>query len=207
MTNVATITKLRVLFIALILHSVLLTQAGTPVNTTPEGPDATRPARPAADTGRVLPVLDQPILAFMANNNVPGVSLAISHNGRIIYTKGYGFADRESRTRVTPASLFRLASLSKPITSITVMTLVQAHKLSLHGKVFGPKRILGDRYGKKPYRKWVTDITVRFLLQHLDGGWGNSGDDPMFTDPSWTKDHVIERTLDSLPLIHVPGTV
>ncbi len=65
MINVATITKLRLLFIALTLNSVLLTQAGTHV---PEGPE-----RNAADTGRALPVLDQPILAFMANNNVPGV--------------------------------------------------------------------------------------------------------------------------------------
>src|SRR5690606_38655751 len=76
----------------------------------------------------------------------------------------------------------------------------------LSDKVFGNKGILKKKYGKKPYSKAVTDITIRHLLQHLSGGWGNSRRDPMFRDPAIPMDDLISSTLDSLPLEHEPGT-
>ncbi|MEO5998108.1 MAG: serine hydrolase [Chitinophagaceae bacterium] len=153
-----------------------------------------------------IPQIDNAIYSFMAENNVAGVSLAIIKNEELVYVKGYGFADKEAGTRVTPASLFRIASISKPVTSMAIMKLMEEKKLSLDDKVFGVGSILGTKYGKQPYKKDVTEITIRNLLQHLGGGWGNTRNDPMFTDPSRSKEELISFTLDTFPLVNKPGT-
>ncbi len=152
------------------------------------------------------PDIDGPVQDFMTRNKIPGVSIAVMKDGQLLYARGYGYADSASGEKVSPSSLFRIASLSKFVTSVTIMKLAEQGKLSLDAKVFGPGAVLGTRYGKRPYRKYVTAITVRQLLQHIGGGWGNSGDDPMFTDPSRSKDKLISWTLDSIPLKHAPGT-
>ncbi len=152
-----------------------------------------------------LPEIDNVIYAFMAENNVPGISLAITKDEKPVYIKGYGFADKQKRIKVTPESLFRIASISKPVTAVAIMKLVDEKKLSLDDKVFGPKGILKNKYGKKPYTKDITAISVRHLLQHVEGGWGNSRNDPMFTDPSRNFDELISFTLDSFALENKPG--
>ncbi len=156
--------------------------------------------------GDSIPEIDNAVIAFMVANQVPGASLAISKNERIVYAKGYGFSDREKGSHVETQSLFRIASISKPVTSVAIMKLVEEKKLSLDDRVFGPQGILKNRYGHPPYSKDITDITVRHLLQHLSGGWGNQRNDPMFTDPNRDVKTVISITLDSLALQRVPGT-
>src|SRR3954451_11450784 len=63
---------------------------------------------------------------FMGRYSVPGFSMAVGHSGRIIYQDAFGFADRDTREAVTPAHAFRIASVSKPITSATIFTLIEA---------------------------------------------------------------------------------
>lgn len=152
------------------------------------------------------PTIDNAVQAFMVRNNVPGISLAIARDEKTVYVKSYGFADTENRTLLTPRHLFRIASISKPITSIAIMKLVEEKKLSLDSKVFGPKGILKNKYGRSPYKEGITDITVRQLLQHISGGWTNDGTDPMFTDPSRGIDELISFTLNSYLLQNKPGT-
>ena len=85
---------------------------------------------------------------------------------------------------------FRMASVSKPITSLEIMHLAERGRLSLDDHVFGPGSLLGDSY--RPATGYadsrVLDITVRELLEHTGGGWDNDGadgsDDPMFTQPT-----------------------
>lgn len=182
--------------LAVFIPSVILANPHAEANAVA---DSIPPSAPIAE-------IDAPVYNFMAENNVPGISLAITRNEEIVYVRSYGFADRETKTRLTPDHLFRIASISKPITSIAILKLVEEKKLSLDDKVIGPKGILGTKYGKKPYRKWVTDITIRHLLQHLGGGWGNSRNDPMFRDPSVPMDQLINSTIDTLQLTHQPGT-
>ncbi len=165
-------------------------------------------AQHPTENGQFAPIagIDNFVYAFMAETNVPGLSLAITRNEKIVYLKGYGYADREGNEKITPASLFRIASISKPLTSVAIMKLVEEKKLSLDDKVFGPKGLLKTTYGKQPYKKEITDITVRHLLQHLAGGWGNKRNDPMFTDPARPQAELISFTLDSFSLEHAPGT-
>lgn len=153
-----------------------------------------------------IPQVDNAISGFMTQYNVPGLSLAISKNGKLVYAKSYGKADVTAGTDVTNSSLFRIASVSKPITGIAIMKLVEAGQLNLDQKVFGAGSILGTQYGTQPYGPNITNITVRHLLHHVSGGWPNNATDAMFSNPTLTLDQLISWALDNQPLQHTPGT-
>jgi len=148
--------------------------------------------------------VDQRMEKFLSDNGFPGVSLAVSKNGKLVYRKGYGLSDRESGGKVTIDSRFRVASVSKLITSVAVMKLMQDGKLSIDQQVFGAGGILGTDYGTQPYKTYVTDITISDLLHHTIGGWGQDND-PAFLDKNLDADGVIDWTLDNLALTKAPG--
>jgi len=150
--------------------------------------------------------IDKIMAGFMEKYNVPGLSLAISKDGALVYAKGYGYADQSKKETVTPASLFRIASISKPFTSVAIFQLIEAGKLSLNTKVFGDSGILGNKYGKPPYSKDITKITIQELLQHTGGGWSNDMNDPMFTNPTMNAANLITWTLNNMPIKNEPGT-
>ncbi|HEY8388033.1 MAG TPA: serine hydrolase domain-containing protein [Parasegetibacter sp.] len=153
-----------------------------------------------------IEAIDTEIESFMKRFNVPGGSVAITKNGKLVYAKGYGYADKENDQKVDTSSLFRIASLSKFITSLGIMKLVEAGKLNMNDKVFGPGAILGTEYGTEPYGPYVKDITLRNVLQHEIGGWNNSNSDPAFQNPSMTRKQLISWTIDNRPLTAPPGT-
>jgi len=120
------------------------------------------------------------VAACMEENSVPGMSVAIAKEGRLVYARGFGLASKETGEKVTPDHLFRIASVSKPITATMIFKLIEAGKLHLSDKVFGSGALLGTDYGPLPYPQYVEDITLDHLLTHTAGGWRNSKDDPMF---------------------------
>jgi len=127
----------------------------------------------------VLPGLDKEVQRFMKRWEIPGGSLALVKDGQLLYTKAYGQADNDIPTQ--PYHLFRIASLSKPITAMAILKLQEQGKLKLNDKVFGPKGILNTAEYTFTDKR-VKDITVRHLLQHR-GGWNrdtNINGDPMF---------------------------
>ena len=113
-----------------------------------------------------IPVIDGKIEAFLASYKIPGASLAISKNGKLVYKKGYGKADVEGNVDMTTNHRMRVASVSKTFTGIAIMRLVQAGKLSLDDKVFGADGILGTTYGTKAYNDRVKNA-VDQLKQEL----------------------------------------
>jgi CubicO group peptidase (beta-lactamase class C family) len=143
--------------------------------------------------------------AFRKQFSVPALSVAISRNGQFVYDEAWGMADRGHAEQVSTSSLFRIASVTKPITSVTIFTLIEKGKLSLTDKVFGPSGVLGIKYGKPPYKQYVTDITVDNLLTHTSGGWPNDSTDPMFQHDGWDHDKLISWTIETLPLTYPPG--
>lgn len=149
--------------------------------------------------------VDQRMDKFLSDNGFPGASLAVSKNGKLVYRKGYGLADKENGTEVTADSRFRVASVSKLFTSVAIMKLIQDGKLSINQKVFGSDGLLGTDYGTQPYKTHVTDITLSDLLHHTVGGWGQDND-PAFFDKTLDADGVINWTVDNLALTHAPGT-
>ena len=142
---------------------------------------------------------------FMKQFHVPGMSVAFSRHGQLVYEHQFGMADAANAQQVLPASLFRIASVTKPITSVTVFNLIEQGKLRLSDKVFGPGGILGEKYGKPPYKQYVADVTVDNLLTHTAGGWPNDSTDPMFQHDSWDHDKLIAWAIKEVPLTSPPG--
>jgi CubicO group peptidase (beta-lactamase class C family) len=83
--------------------------------------------------------------------------------------------------------------------------LMEQGKLNLTDKVFGPSGLLGTKYGKGPYKTYVTDVTVDHLLTHTSGGWPNDNTDPMFSHDEWDHDKLITWAISNLPLTYPPG--
>ena len=123
---------------------------------------------------------------YIAEFGAPGVSFAVGRHGRLIYADGFGIADPATGSKVAPPNLFRIASISKPVTSVTVFTLIEQGKLSLADKVFGRNGILRNDYGAPKDRR-IESITIEHLLTHTAGGWPNKGRDPMFCTPNSTS--------------------
>jgi len=142
---------------------------------------------------------------FMEKYDVPALSFAVGYAGEIVHEDAFGLADRERNEAVTPAHLFRIASLTKMITSAAIFTLVEQNRLKLSDKVIGPGAILGTDYGAPPYSSGIADITVEQLLTHTAGGWTNDNRDPMFTHPAMNHAELITWTLANRPLDHPPG--
>jgi CubicO group peptidase (beta-lactamase class C family) len=166
-------------------------------------------AASADDALSELPESEQQAIAavareFMERFKVPGLSVAIAREGRFVLRRGFGAADEETKTPVTPGHLFRIASVSKPFTSAAIFSMIEQGRLAPDDLVFGEKGRLGLEYGKT-LPEPVREITVHHLLTHTCGGWANKGADPMFLHPAMNHRELIEWTLANQPLTHKPG--
>jgi N-acyl-D-amino-acid deacylase len=137
-------------------------------------------AKSRAREDAVFSPFDREVEAFMSARNIPGSALAVVKDKRLVYARGYGWADRQKQIAATPNSLFRIASLSKPITAVAVLKLVEAGKLDLDARAFDLVRMEPVLDAEKKPDPRLERITVRQLLQHT-GGWDRDRSfDPMF---------------------------
>src|SRR5580700_4555663 len=72
---------------------------------------------------------------FIEEHHIAGASMAIAYQGRIVSDRGYGFADVETRQPVEPRTLFSTASVSKSITGIGILKLVEEGRLGLNARM------------------------------------------------------------------------
>jgi|SRR5579875_464665 len=104
--------------------------------------------------------VDDLLSSYLARHRVPGLSVAIIANGEVLYTQGYGFADVENSVPASADTVYRLASVSKPITATAAMELVERKKLDLDAPI--------QNYCPAfPRKQWT--ITTRQLLSHESG--------------------------------------
>jgi CubicO group peptidase (beta-lactamase class C family) len=143
--------------------------------------------------------------AFLEKYDAPALSVAIGWRGKIVYSEAFGFSDLEARRPATTDNLFRIASLSKPLTSAALFTLIEAGRLSLNDRVFGPGSVLGVEYGWPPYSPGVDQVQIHHLMTHTAGGWANDQFDPMFRLLGLDHAGLIRHTLGHRPLDHPPG--
>ena len=97
---------------------------------------------------------------------VPGLSIAVIDGGKLVWAKGYGVADAVSRRPVTPETMFQAASISKPISALGAVLLVQQGRIELDESVNHALRswkIPNDLIARGDA------VTVRMLLNHTDG--------------------------------------
>jgi CubicO group peptidase (beta-lactamase class C family) len=114
--------------------------------------------------GRPLPA--STLAKRMAEMKVPGVSIAFFDHGRIVWAKGYGLADVASGQPVTPETMFQAGSISKPLTAVAALRLVEAGKLDLDQDVNARLRAW-----KVPENAFTAaqKVTLRRLLSHGAG--------------------------------------
>ncbi len=127
---------------------------------------------------------------------IPGISLAIAVDGKIVCSEGFGYADLEQRVPVWPTTKFRIASISKPLTAVGLMELVQAGKVDLDAPV--------QKYVPSFPNKGAT-ITVRMIAGHL-GGIRHYKDDEFLIQKHYES--VLEglKIFQDDPLVSPPGT-
>ena len=92
--------------------------------------------------------------------HIPGISLAVVRDGRIIKAKGYGLANIEANSAAAPNTVYEIGSLTKQFTATAVMMLVEEGKVSLDDKI--------TNYFPDAPKNW-NQITVRHLLSHTSG--------------------------------------
>jgi CubicO group peptidase (beta-lactamase class C family) len=130
-------------------------------------------------TGTGFDTGESTINSFMKKWTIEGASVAISRNGRLVFAKGFGFADTAAKIITQPYSKFRIASISKLVTAVAIMKLQEEGKLSVNDKVFGPDGILNDSCYCHPKDRRAFSISVAHLLSH-EGGWSQRWGDQMF---------------------------
>lgn len=158
--------------------------------------------------------VDQQFKQFMKRWHIKGGALAMVKNGKLVLNKGYGYANTESKEKVQPDHLFRIASISKLITAVTILKMNEEAKLDLDEHVFGPEGILNDSVFLDIRDERVKHITIRHLLRH-SSGFGTWRGDPMFmplvvsrimdVEPPPDLETIIEYVLENRYLGFHPG--
>jgi CubicO group peptidase (beta-lactamase class C family) len=166
---------------------------------------------PAAATSEALSRIDAVVDQAIAEKRIVGAVVLISRDGKLVYQRAAGLADRESKRAMQIDTVFRLSSVSKPIVSAAALALVDQGKLSLDDRVtkwlpdFRPKLASGD----------APTITVRQLLTHTAGlgykfaekpgtAYYQAGISDGFDELRISLDENVRR-LASVPLFNAPG--
>ena len=135
----------------------------------------------------------QRIPEIMAEDKVPGLSLALVNRDGILWAAGFGYTDYDKKTPVTTDTIFAICSASKTITAVAVMVAVQEGLLELDVPIieYFPQFTVNSRFEDNPHKK----ITLRHLLSHTSGiehqaPVGNTG------EPSYgtLEEHVLSVT-------------
>jgi CubicO group peptidase (beta-lactamase class C family) len=164
---------------------------------------------------------DAVMTALMNKWGIPGGAVAVMNQGKLVLARGYGESDQQNAQLAHPDSLFRVASVTKQITSAAILTLVQQGKLKLTDKAFSLLNYTPNPAGTQT--STLASITIQQLLTHT-GGWSpdtcttncTTEGDPMFQSidirnaqndsapPSCDK--IIQDML-TRPVRWTPGTV
>ncbi len=167
-------------------------ESGAPPTERASDDDAPQPfvERGVPSTGLADPRLtsfDGMMRDFVRERGVPGATLAVSRDGRLVYARGFGYADLEAREPMQPDARMRIASLSKPITSAAILQLAQEGALALEDPVLRhlDPALFDGRVPADP--RWA-DVTIAQLLEHTGGFDRKRSGDPMFLSPRITRD-------------------
>lgn len=150
-------------------------------------------AAPCAAQDALIAKVDALVKTEMQKNKVPGVSLAIVKDGRVVLAKGYGLANVELQVPVKPETVFQSGSMGKQFAATAVMMLVEDGKINLDEKI--------SKYLGAVPDAWK-NITVRHVLTHTAG---MANDFPVEDyQKNFTEAEILKRA-EALPLEFQPG--
>jgi CubicO group peptidase (beta-lactamase class C family) len=161
---------------------------------------------------RIRPVMQD----YVDKGNLPGFLTVVARRGKIVHFETIGMRDVENNKPVEPDTIFRIYSMSKPITSVAVMMLYEEGHFQLGTPV---SKFIPEFENMEVYNEDQTEIldakkkiTIKHLLMHTAGltyGWGDKPVDErykelkIFEDGSTLADMV--KKLGEIPLVHEPG--
>ena len=155
---------------------------------------------------------DRLIAELMAKWKIPGGQIGVVKDGSLVLSRGYGWADVKAQRPVAPSTRFRIASVSKPLTAVTVLRLAEQQHLSLDARAFETLKDFSIEGADSDPR--LREITVRQLLTHTAGWDRDRSFDPMFRPlkiaesldaPAPAKPETIIRYMLRQPLDFAPG--
>jgi serine beta-lactamase-like protein LACTB, mitochondrial len=162
---------------------------------------ATSPASAQQISSTPLPAekikqIEALITAEMSRQNIPGLSLAVVTGGQLRWANGYGMADLENFVPAKAGTVYRLGSISKPVTAVAVLQLAERGKLELDAPV---QKYCPDF----PTKQWP--VTTRQVLGHLSGIRHYKSDEEFNSTRFYpTMIEALAMFKDD-PLLHEPG--
>jgi len=139
--------------------------------------------------------VDDTIRAEMRDQHIPGLSLAVVRGGKVVKAQGYGLASIELNAPATADTVYRLASVTKPIVATAVLLLVRDGKLGIDDKI--------GRYLEKTPEAW-REITIRQLLTHTSGLKDHLNELHGETCNGTSPEEILAQ-IGTLPLSFAPG--
>ena len=161
---------------------------------------------------RIRPVMQ----GYVDDGHLPGFLTVVARHGKIVHFETIGMQDVENKKPVEPDTIFRIYSMSKPITSVAVMMLYEEGHFQLGTPV---SKFIPEFKNMKVYNADQTEIldakkqvTVKHLLMHTAGltyGWGNKPVDERYKElkifERGTTLADMAKKLGDIPLVHEPG--
>jgi len=186
----------RLLLIVVVVSAVTLgvTNVGSARSQTPTIAEDVRDAKKTTAPIIDIAAIERVVAQRMQEKSIPGVAVAIVHNGKSVYAKGFGRANLESDIPVTLDSAFLIGSVSKPVMAMGIALLEQQGKLSVDDFV-------STHIPEAPVT-W-REITLRHLLSHTSGVVRES---PSFNGDKAVPDIDLIKATFSLPLDFPTGT-
>ena len=147
-----------------------------------------------AQTSSLNSAVTDYVKAEMQRQHIPGLSLLVVRNGKVIRAEGFGLANVELQVPVKPESVFQSGSVGKQFTATAVMMLVEEGKIGLDDPL--------TKYFADAPTSWK-EVTVRELLSHT-AGFGDYPKDFNFRK-DWTEEELL-KVVEGIPLAYPPGT-
>jgi len=155
--------------------------------------------------------------ALIDNDKITGASVIVARKGKIVLFENFGMMDRDAKKPMQPDTIFRIYSMTKPITSVAAMMLYEQGKLKLDDPVskYIPKFKSLKVYAESgKHEDQTREMSVRDLFRHTSGltygFFGNTPVDKMYMAKSvLDRDSSLQDMIDKLseiPLLHQPGT-
>lgn len=145
-----------------------------------------------------LPQRIDSLMQAQAKPNEPGFALLVMQKGKVLLQKGYGLADIQQQTAITPQTNFRMASVSKQFTAMSVMILEKAGKLSLEDDLLKFFPEFNPKVGKS--------IKIKHLLTHSSGVWDYEELIPATQQTQVLDADVLSLLKDKAEVYFEPGT-
>jgi len=185
------------LIVAIVGLTLYANTTAAPLHPEPQSaPSVTRPD-PSPQWSEAVDRARQIMRASLAEQNLPGLSVAVGVGGDLVWAEGFGWADIKGRVPVTPDTRFRIGTASTVLTSAAVGVLLETGRLQLDEEI----QTYVPQFPKKP-----SPVTLRQLMGHVCGvGTDGGNEEPLFGQRCERPVEALKHFADD-PLLFEPGT-